>query len=238
MDKRRARTQARPRPSKPATAPPLPSTWLESLSAALTSRASPPSTPTSAHTPRKPAVLSDRTATSVAVTITNVVCRSAPSSRSCSAVRPPSKKNKARITVAVPTLAQTTVCEEQAAPAAWPPHSPHHLPHDDAAAALPLDDDEDDELNLTMLLIPSKRQHSIRSLRSVLQTHGAFPALAQSAAQARDEYARIMRRHVEESEDEDEAAADGEGHWDSGEFLTAKIRRRRSNLPRQWGWAI
>jgi hypothetical protein len=47
-----------------------------------------------------------------------------------------------------------------------------------------------------------------------------------------------MRRHVEESEAEDEAAADGEGHWDSGEFLTAKIRRRRSNLPRQWGWAI
>ncbi|KAF8519441.1 hypothetical protein JB92DRAFT_3112405 [Gautieria morchelliformis] len=239
MDKRRARTQPRAaRPAKAtAAAPPLPPTWLESLSAALSPRVSPPSSPASAHAPRKPAVLAHRTATSVAVTITNVVCRSAPSSRSCSAVRAPAKsRDKARLTVAVPTLAQTCVCEEQAA-TPWPPHSPHHLPPDAAdASALPLDDDEDDELNLTMMLIPSKRQHSIRSLRSVLQHHGACPPAV--SARARDEYARIMRRHVEESEGEDEAEAGGEGHWDSGEFLTAKIRRRRSNLPRQWGWAI
>ena len=246
IDKRRVRTQPRPSRLSKAQAPPLPSTWLESLSAALLNpRMTPPSSPSAAAHPSKSiahpsklTVHSSRTPTSVAVTITNVVCRSAPSSRSSSAVRPPSsRKNKARVPVPVPTLAQTCVCEEQAAATAWPPYSPHHLPHDDASALLPVDDDEDDELNLTMMLIPSKRQHSIRSLRSVLQHHHSIPSPA-SAAQAREEYERIMRRRINESEeDEGETEAEGEGHWDSGEFLTAKIKRRRSNLPRQWGWA-
>lgn len=286
MDKRRARTQ--PRPNRvSAKAPPLPATWLESLSAALLSspRVTPPTTPVkqrTAHPPRKPTVLPHRTPTSVAVTITNVVCRSAPSSRSSSAVRgTPAKikhkhnKHTTRAAVPVPTLAQTSVCEEQGSAAtAWPPHSPHHLPHSPNGATagvspsrfgtqpidMDMDDDEDDELNLTMMLIPSKRQHSIRSLRSVLHHHGGMGGCSAPcstsasasayayAAYARDEVARVRvmrRRMIEESEDEMEAEAvsrggegEGEGHWDSGEFLTAKVKRRRSHLPRQWSWAV
>lgn len=148
-----------------------------------------------------------------------------------------------------------------------------------------MDDDDDDEheLNLTMMLIPSKRQHSIRSLRSVLQQHGsvprpssswATPVFASSAsgagqarqravmgasgharaytsthARPRDDFARVMRRRIDESECEDDdvvvgvgrggrgRTGDESGHWDSGEYMSARVKRRRSNLPRQWSWA-
>ncbi|KZS95939.1 hypothetical protein SISNIDRAFT_483353 [Sistotremastrum niveocremeum HHB9708] len=84
------------------------------------------------------------------VTTTNVLCRSAPSSRSSSRVR---RKSSTQL----PCLAKTESLNEP-----WPsaPLSHSSRPPEESD-----DDDEEVEVDLTTILIPPKRQKSIRSLR-------------------------------------------------------------------------
>lgn len=93
------------------------------------------------------------------VTTTSVVCRSAPTSRSSSRVR------HKGIDIRLPSLGVTSVEGEP-----WADHLP--LPHGPRLSEEPPTDESSDEdigeLDLARLLVPAKRQKSIRSLRQHL----------------------------------------------------------------------
>ena len=261
-------------------APPSPS-WLTSLFSPRT----PPSTP-QRQRPTTPRLLSahPRAASSHAVvTMTNVVCRPVPvrkgsstsssrsgggkSSRASSSSRGSKTKKKN-----VPML----VCQSSPGPCR------HDHNGDDSSRSSTTDEaeeeddnsEDEDEIDLTSILIPAKRQHSIRSLRTVLHNATKRPASSahahpyphrriSSLNPSRDRPrsplspsqpttpstshryaayqtslpARITREPLREEPERMDVDTDGgeEGHWDSGEFMSAKVKRKRSRLPGAWG---
>ncbi|EGO29408.1 hypothetical protein SERLADRAFT_457102 [Serpula lacrymans var. lacrymans S7.9] len=123
------------------------------------------------------------------VSCTMVMCRSAPAIKGSTRGKLPSRsvkvKGKKREADGVPSLARTKAENDE-----WSPRTRHlsgwgidtEQSNDKQAASSDENDDDDDdddgELNLERLLVPARRQHSIRSLRKHLQkSNGATGSL-------------------------------------------------------------
>ena len=205
------------------------------------------------HTPRAPSTLG-------AVTPVSVICRSAPGSRSSSISRKHSnrvsKKGK-EIIPRVPSLGVTSVQNDS-----WPDdlltHSTssqlesnsahnnngvHRYDNIDSGS-------DDDELDFSRLLMPARRQHSIRSLRRHLHkdTNNRHPRRSDSATNS---IRRVLRRSESIISDEldsdafsskltlDEAdTEDGRADWVASGLglpgLEREVQKKRASMPTPW----
>lgn len=172
------------------------------------------------------------------VTTVNVMCRSAPGSRSSSLVRGSSQRNKldlgrleqelrgkgkgrgrARKRTGVPSLVATRVDD-------WDSDDmPRRFDHADE------DEDEEGELDLARLLVHPKRQQSIQSLRQNLQNHSSSLRVGKSGVAGIDPWkpeddsedgASLLRGRRRRSPDEVEATLPGLG------------AKRRNGIPSDW----
>ena len=249
--------------------PPLPSNWLQSVTQAVLGAGQSsgayvggPSTrkrglqveisgSRRVFTPYTP-IRADKT--SVAVSHTVVVCRSAPGSRSSSVARPKRSKDKEPMPACrVPSLGVTSVEGES-----WPMNfEPGIVPSARSAPAIVLDESDDElgggELDFARLLVPARRQHSIQSLRRHLHNPVLVRPLSSGnlrrAGSASGSLRRVIRRgsetpddYLEERLEEDfrrsrrgsiDEAGDGLGEWAAHGLpgLEQAVTRKRRAMP-------
>ncbi|KIY48458.1 hypothetical protein FISHEDRAFT_73654 [Fistulina hepatica ATCC 64428] len=162
-----------------------PHRWVETVARAILAGprgadvAAEPATPSATararHPNRRPDLLRPAAVGVVGVSQTSVLCRSAPASRNSSAVRGRSRWREPSVAqeeLRVPSLARTHTQGD-----AWVKRSagpllrvPARFNHGDLSGSsdesdASCDEEDDSEVDLTLLLVPSKGRNSIRSLR-------------------------------------------------------------------------
>ncbi|KAG1732039.1 hypothetical protein EDB19DRAFT_1640465, partial [Suillus lakei] len=268
--------------------PPLPRNWMESVAKALLS-----GVPETASTRKTSSTYSDAThrpreqrrppllcaqvreqracTTEGKVSQTNVLCRSAPASRAGSRVQEESRKGKGKgkrkQSDMVPSLARTRVENDEWSTSRYLPASHRRDgPSSSSSSSEDADDDEEEdegELDLERLLVPARRQASIRSLRKHLHppsTTGSLrglpptsPITATSTTSTINQlspFAPDSRQHIwlDDSwgigrgrrwivgeEDDDEGDGYGNGAFSASEIGTGASTRTRAGMKRRRG---
>lgn len=193
-----------------------------------------------------PQIHTSRLASPGPVTMINVTCKSAPSSRSASVVRGTFKgglldvsqldkafgdKGKAvrrpsrRIRSQVPSLVVTGVEGDDwggiSTEGDTPFHRKQELDYDE-------DDDDEGELDLAKMLLHPKRQESIQSLRQHLQRHTSLSRVRKQSGK------NVMEHRIYDEDTEDDYSSLRRGAARDKSSWSRRSAKRRDGIPSDW----